>query len=255
MTDLTLRPRTVSEIVDGAFALYRANSAQYILVAALGNAPLLVLQLLVPDGTTFAPGSSVLTIFLMFLASIVTYSLMSATVIQLGSRYYLGEGTDLAQSVRAVLPKVPRLLLASIYKGFLFALGILVFFVGYLYVAARYFSVSTVIVLENRGAGEALGRSSALSKDRKKHILSTLALVGIIYLVLSLGVGLLAGLAGNRVVQLLFTTLFTIVAYPVIGLTEMLLYYDVRIRAEGFDLERMAASLDSAGAAPPSPTS
>ena len=35
---------------------------------------------------------------------------------------------------------------------------------------------------------------------------------------------------------------FQIVAYPVVGLTGMLLYYDCRIRGEGFDIERMAAS-------------
>ena len=223
--------------------------------------PLLIVQLLVPEGTTLAPGTTVLTVLPAFAVSFVTYSLMSGVVVRLGSRYYLGEDADLARSIREVVPRVPALLIGSVLKGLLYIVGILALLVGYFYVVARYFAVSTVIVLEERGPMEALGRSSALSRDRKRHILNTLLLVGLIYVILSLGVGLLAGLfsgfAGSRVVQLVVSSLFTVVAYPVIALTEMLLYYDVRIRAEGFDLERMAFSLDGAPAplpsAPPAP--
>jgi hypothetical protein len=38
-------------------------------------------------------------------------------------------------------------------------------------------------------------------------------------------------------------TLYTVVAYPLVGITQMILYYDARIRAEGFDIEVMTGSL------------
>ena len=248
VTDLLLRPRSVSELVDAAFALYRRHSLQYILVAALANAPLLILQLLLPDANPFSPVWSVGPRLFVAAASLVTFSIMSAVVVRLGSQVYLGEEPDLARTVTDVLPRVPALLVAGLLKGVLQMLGVLFFFVGWLYVIARYFAVSTVIVLEGRGPVDALGRSSELSVDRKRHILNTLLLVGLIYFVLSFGVSALAQLVHSEVIQVVLATIFTIVAYPLFALTEMMLYYDARIRGEGFDMEHMAAALDSSNA-------
>jgi hypothetical protein len=145
-------------------------------------------------------------------------------------------------------------MVAGLLKAPLMFLGTLCFFVGVLYVMARYFAVATVVVLEGQGPVAAFGRSSELSSGRKGHILVTLVLVWVIYIVLSIGVSTVAQLALNRVLQLVVASAFSIVAYPVIGLTEMLLYYDARIRGEGFDLELMAEALDASptpgGAAP-----
>ncbi|MBC8087752.1 MAG: hypothetical protein H7Z40_10840, partial [Phycisphaerae bacterium] len=46
MSDTSLRPRGVSEIVDAAFALYRRHALQYIVVAAIATAPSLIISLL-----------------------------------------------------------------------------------------------------------------------------------------------------------------------------------------------------------------
>jgi hypothetical protein len=247
VTDLDLRPRSASEIVDGAFALYRRNSAQYIVVTAIGHLPILLFQLLAPDlitpQTSVPTGGFLTSLLLLFAVSMVTYTLMSAIVIRLGSRYYLGEDADLVRTIREILPRVPALVIASIFKAVAYSVGFLLFIVGFVYMTARYFAVSAVVVIEAQSPDEAMRRSALLSRGRKGHILGTLGLVGVIYLVLSIGVSLLAGIAGTPIVTLVVSTLFTIVAYPVIALTELLLYYDARIRGEGFDVERMASSL------------
>jgi hypothetical protein len=251
VTELRLRPRTVSELVDAAFALYRQNSTQYILVSALANVPLLILQIVLQPmnpATIAAIGPPVLLITTV--GSLITYSIMSGAVVKLGSEIYLGREPDLAKSLGEVLPRVPALVISSLLSGLLFFLGLLFFIVGALYVTARYFAVATAIVLEGKGPIAAFGRSSVLSRDRKRHILNTLLLVGIIYFVLSFGVGAFSALSGSYVIQLVASTLFTIIAYPVVALTQMLLYYDSRIRNEGFDLEQMAATLDAGLAAP-----
>jgi hypothetical protein len=124
-------------------------------------------------------------------------------------------------------------------------MGVLCLLVGVLYVIARWFAVESVIVLEGKGPVEAFGRSTELSRGRKRHVLNTLLLVGLIYFILSIGVSAFAVLFRSTVLALVISTVFTIVAFPVIGLTEMLLYYDMRIRGEGFDLEQMAGALDA----------
>jgi len=243
MTDLRLRPRTVSELVDAGFALYRRNALQYIVISSLAIAPLLVLQLAEP-GALRPTATNLSGMFLVIqLASVLTYALMSAAVVKLGSMIYLGGEPDVAAAVREVLPRVPSLLLAGLLLLPLFALGFLVFIVGALYVTARFFAVSTVVILEGKSATAAFGRSSELSKGRKRHILNTLGLVFLIYLVLSMGVGGLAALTQSTVLQLVISTVYTIVAYPVFALVQMLLYYDTRIRGEGFDLEQMTSAL------------
>jgi hypothetical protein len=248
MTDLRLRARTVSELVDAAFALYRRHGPQYIVVSALAIAPLLVIQLVVPNGGRPVPGAPISTSLITLavtLVSWVTYSVMSAAVVKLGSQAYLGEEPDVAMTVRQVLPRVPAIMIAGLLKVPLFFIGLLCLLVGVLYVIARWFAVESVIVLEGKGPVEAFGRSTELSRGRKRHILNTLMLVGLIYFILSIGVSAFAVLFKSTVLALVISTAFTIVAFPVIGLTEMLLYYDMRIRGEGFDLEQMAGALDA----------
>ena len=249
MSELRLRSRTVSEIVDAAFALYRRNAMQYILVTALASSPLLILQLLLPDAAQPAPGNLLSwPVVALSVASWITYSLMSAVVVKLGSQVYLGAEPDLAQTVREVLPQLPAVMVAGLLKATLLFAGLLCFLVGAIYVVARFFAVSTTVVLEGQGPFSAFGRSSELSRGRKRFIFNALILVWIIYTVLNFGVLSLAGIPKSAVITIVASSAFTIVAYPVIALTEMLLYYDARIRGEGFDIEQMAAALDAKAA-------
>jgi hypothetical protein len=93
----------------------------------------------------------------------------------------------------------------------------------------------------------AFSRSSLLSEGRKWHILNTLGLVALIYWVLAIGVQLAAVLLGGAIVQAIVTALYTIMVYPVVAITEALLYYDTRIKSEGLDIELMAGALEGAG--------
>ncbi len=252
MTEARLRARSVSEIVDAAFQLYREDAIQYIAVTAVAYAPWLVIELLfLPGGGAVGmgaelPGTLALVMLATGLGLWVAFALMSAVIIQLGSSAYLGQPgpRDIGTTIRQVLPRVPAIMVGGLYKYVLTLIGLMFFLVGALYVAARYFAVAPAIVLEGQGAWASLGRSSALSKGRKRHILNTLILVWLIYFILSFGVTLFTQIIGSQVVRLVASMAFTVVAYPIIGLAEMVLYYDARIRAEGFDIEMMAQGLE-----------
>ncbi len=256
MPESRLRTRSVSEIVDAAFQLYRQDAPQYIAVTAVAYAPWLIFQLLFMPGhgvtsPSIGEAASSAAIYLVgALGTWVVFALMSAVVVQLGSDAYLGApGTrDIGDTIRRVLPRVPAIMIAGLIKGVLVMVGALAFLVGAFYVASMLFAVSTSIVLEGQGAWSSLGRSAALSKGRKWHILLTLLLVFVIYFILSMAIAFIGGMSGSTVVMLVLTTAYTIVAYPVVGLTEMVLYYDARIRGEGFDIEVMAQGLGSAAA-------
>ncbi len=256
MDAVRLRARTTTEIVDAAFSLYRQQPLLYILAAAAGNVPNLVASLLLQTGADRASVATSGVGLLVMILSIVMYGLMSAVVMQLGSRAYLGESMDLAGAIRAVWPRVGSVIAAGIVRSFLYGIGLILLIVPFFYFLARYFAVIPIIALEGKKQPAAFVRSNELSQGRKMHILSTLVLVWIIFFAVSIGAVALFSLVagGSPVLSTLITTIITVAVYPILALTEMVLYYDTRIRAEGFDLERMAADLGStaptAGALP-----
>jgi hypothetical protein len=268
MSDLRLRARSVTEIVDAAFQLYRRDALEYVLVTAIAYAPWVVAQLALMRGlllsgsqTLSAPGPATL---ILAVVGIFAYALMSAVLSRFSSDVYLDRPTGLSSVVRAVLPLVPRLIGATILFGLVLMLGFIPVIVGgaissiplavvgmlfsivwAFYALARFFAVFQTIVLEDRGIVAAFSRSSVLSQNRKWHILLTLALVIIIFVMLSFAVTLVAQLFGTIAGSVIMQAIYTVLAYPLIGITQMILYYDTRIRAEGFDIEVMTGALGS----------
>ena len=266
MSDLRLRARSVTEIVDAAFQLYRRDALEYVLVTAIAYAPWVVAQLVLMRGLLLsspqgleAPGPATVVLGII---GIFAYALMSAVLSRFSSDVYLDRSTGMNTVVRAVLPLVPRLIGATILFGLVLMLGFIpvivgagiqslpLIFIGMLlsivwafYALARFFAVFQTIVLEDRGVVAAFSRSSVLSQNRKGHILLTLLLVVIIFVMLSFAVTLVAQLLGTVAGSVIMQALYTVVAYPLIGITQMILYYDTRIRAEGFDIEVMTGAL------------
>ena len=264
MSDIRLRARSVTEIVDAAFQLYKRETLDYVLVTALAYAPVVVAQMIVLRGATLTSVQalgSLSTVFVLGAVGLLALVLMSAVLIRFSSDIYLEQPTALVTVVRSVLPTVPRLIGATLLVGLVSMLGffpIAFFFVpgsiplaiaGVLlaiawvfYVIARFFAVNQLIVLEKLGVVAALARSGVLSQNRKWHVLATILLVFVIFIMLQVGVTMVAQIAGSNAISLILQTLYTVVAYPLIGITQMILYYDARIRAEGFDIEVMAGA-------------
>jgi len=257
MTAPSLRPRSATELVDAAFQVLRAHYGQLIVCSAIAYVPMLLLRLFViGDATRFGtgdptamPAGMLVTMLWTMLGSLVTYSLMSAVLVVLTSQAYLGDTVDVGTAVRRVIPRVVQVLVASLLRSVLVILGIfpgvILLFTPMFYVLARYFAVIPAIVLEDAGTLQSFSRSSELSRGRKWHILGTLLLVTIIYYLLVLGVSLLGAIPGNFVVQTMVSSIGAILVYPVVAITEALLYYDARIRSEGLDIELMTDALDA----------
>lgn len=239
MTDLRLRSRSATELVDASFALYRREPLPYIMLTAAAYAPWLVIQLLLLGGAPTNFGA----LALVAVGNMITYSVVSAALVRLASQAYLGEPLDIAVAMRDALPRAGAIIVAALAKTVLWMIGAMFFLVGALYVAARFFALNQAIILEHRGVGGAFTRSGELSQGRKWHILGTLALVVVIYFVVFIAVGAAAALARSQVISTVVTTAYVVVAYPLFGIAETLLYYDARIRAEGYDIEVMAGAL------------
>lgn len=282
MTESQLRPRSVSEIVDAAFAMYRHDAGKYMVATAIGFAPVAILQLMMPTPDAILAQAETGPSLGMFsglvlvssLLSIVCYVVVGSFITVMGSRAYLGGEPDVGSALSTVFPRLFRIFVTTFLKVLIFvaiigvtgfltaimaafvgpALLLLVFPVvaaATFYVFARYFASEAAVLLEDSGAIAAMGRSTTLSDGRKWSIFLTLLLVLIVYWIIVLGVTLAAGLTGNRIISVLLSMGVNMVAFPILQLTFVALYYDARIRREGFDVEHMAASMDGTATARP----
>jgi len=244
MAPPALRPRSPSELVDAAFQILRAHYAQFVMCSALAYLPWLLVQLVFYSDPSRLQTISPTVSVVFGLGIWLVFALMSAVLIVCASQAYLGEPVDVGIAVRQALPRMPLVLVGAILRYTMMFLGLFLFLIGALYVAARYFAVTPLIVLEDKGLRGAFARSSELSRTRKRHVINTIGLATVIYWVLAFGVQLAAALFGNLIVQALIGAAVTIMVYPVVAITEALLYYDTRIKSEGLDIELMAGALE-----------
>jgi hypothetical protein len=249
-----LRPRSPSEIVDAAFQILRAHYAKFVMCAAIAYVPILILKLLIigdpravlASGDSVALGHVGSMYLTMMLVSTVTYSLIGAVIVTCTAQAYLGEEVDVGIAVRRVVGRLPTLLVATLLVSSMFIVGFVLLLFPAMYVAALTFAVTPAIVLEDTGLTGAFRRSRELSKGRKWHILNTLGLAILIFFVIYFGVSALTAISGGFVVQSIVGTLVSICVYPVVAITNVLLYYDARIQREGLDIELMAGALSPA---------
>jgi hypothetical protein len=246
MASPALRPRSPTEIVDASFQILRAHYAQFVMCSALAYLPWLVVDLARVGRPTTLETFEIGTNLLLLIGWWLEFSLMSAVLLVCASQAFLGEPVDVASAVRRTLARAPLVLISAAIRLVMVLVGVFFFFVGAVYPAARYFAVTPAIVIEGAGLGAAFARSSALSRGRKWHIILTMGLVFVIYVVLAIGIMFVVGLIQIPLIQMIVMGVFSILAYPVVAITAATLYYDTRIKSEGLDIELMAGALDGA---------
>ena len=271
MNDLPLRARSATEIIDATFQVYKRHALQFILVTGLAYAPWLVIQLaFLRDALDVTPGQVpqfTWSVGLNFLGAFIVFSLMTGVLVQIGSRAYLNNHPgDVTDAIRLVLPKVFRIIGSTIVRTMimgagmllmLFAvplaminpalvvLGIIPVFVWVGHFFTRFAITTSVIVLEDASVDKSLSRSSQLTSGRRWPVFGAYVLLFALYLVIMIGITLMVGLSSSFVLRTTVQTVLMIVAYPILALAEMLIYYDLRIRKEGFDIEVLAGTLDT----------
>jgi hypothetical protein len=118
---------------------------------------------------------------------------------------------------------------------------------------AMFVAVAPIIVLEDVGPVKAMRRSSRLLRPRLFPVLGMALLAGLLSSFASNAVGFvpqMIGLAiggdrGGWLFTGLGAVLSSLLSAPLIAIFSTLIYFDGRIRQEGFDLELMAAAMEA----------
>lgn len=275
MPAIEIRPRRATELVDAGFQLMRRYYSLLITVAAIAMAPSVIWRVVMRDmlsDPTVMIAHPGVTITNLLIALVFT-TIADAVLVVAVSDGYLNGSVDLASAVTRGGARVIQVLATSIIRWLL--LGFSVMLVGVasplllklhlglllvlviplgvwfvFYVVLRTFAVAQAVLLEQKGPLEAFTRSVALSEKCAAHIFFSLGLVFLLYIVIY---GVTLGIAStlvSRWVSEIIGGLAAVAIYPILATVTTLLYYDLRVRKEGFDLEVMSRELGMAGGAP-----
>jgi hypothetical protein len=266
---MRLEPMTVGQILDHAFRLYRSRFLPFVATVAVVYVPLSLLSLVGtslmysdmgllgdvqfsgPTGTGFAIGLGVLAT--TGLMALIGYQLANAALFKSVSAAYLEEDVGVGEAYRSILGHVPSLLGATLLISIILLVGYLLFVVPGVIWQLMFALTMPSIVLERCTARAGMERSRELARGNLGKIFGVFLGVSLVTIILSV----LFELPGQLLIQffrgehgvavLVFGTMSSmvgsLVATPVSAAATILLYYDLRIRKEGFDLEILARGI------------
>ena len=277
MSSADLRPLSLGELLDRTFTLYRNHfwlfvgimAVPQLLILAIGLVGVAIGSIVQPTmrqgslDSVPGPGMAVIVGGILFgillaFAFLAVYVLAQAATVSAVSEIYLGRSTSVRQAYAQVRRKVWRLigvlLLISLMVGagtiFLIVPGILALLATSLAVPA--------LVLEDCSPTVAIGRSMDLTKGQWGRIslifalfilLSWIALL-ILEFPFSIAHGILLKQGEQSSVLAALSQLGNALANVLVGpmgtIAFALVYYDVRVRKEAFDLQVMMAALGPA---------
>ena len=263
-----MRPRRVGEILDAAIKLYVGNARTLMGLAAVVVVPLqaltaIVLLSTIPSGSD-VPGSAFSTPtspsdrtaaiggqVTLELASLLLSALVTAACVKAVSDAYLDQSPTIAGSLRFALRRLLRVVALQILTLIGLVLAFIALIIPGIWLYAAWSVAVPCLLIERRGAFRSLGRSRRLVKGRwwpsAAVILVSTIMVSVIGGVLS---GLLIALASHPssvvlavVAVVVAGAISAILTEPFRAAAVTVLYYDLRVRREGYDLEVLADEL------------
>jgi hypothetical protein len=268
---LPLHPMTFGDILDGAFKLLKANLRTIVLVSAVFLIPVNLvaaffqrdllggyglLQLandpsLVDEAASTGPSNALLlgTVIAAFASFLIT-PFIGGAVSRVVASSYLGEELGPEPVIRATGRRFLVLLGAFFFTFLLKAVGALFCLVGAL-VPMTFFLVTTpAVMVEELGPIQAMARSVTLVRTRFWAVMGIGVLSGLLASVLewilSWPFGIVVSVIGFRwgwILSAIGEILPALVTMPLVAIVATLVYFDLRIRNEGFDLQMIAAEL------------
>jgi hypothetical protein len=231
----TFRSRTVPEVLDAGFQMIRATYGQLALIALVITSPALVLQMLAGKDAV----GGLATLLQGFLANYVV-----AAAVVLVSEAYLGRSIGTGEVLRRVASRFGSIWGAGFIRGFLLGFGLLLLVIPGIIALIVTFAMPMAVMVEGASSSDSFERSRALARENWGRIALTLGLTVVLQYVAVIGAGMMLGLllgdttTANVLVQVV-ATLMT----PFPAVVGTVLYYDLRIRKEAFDIQMLVDAM------------
>ena len=241
MAAFDFRPRSNTELLDASVEFIRGHFGILAATVAVMQIPTLALTLLFPPNPSdpFArfrdqPVIGVLQVVITLWLAVTT----SVAFINVVDDLIHGRPASMSAAITKALRRSGSALVLLIVTYLVFMLWSMLFLFPFIWAYARYFATIPAFTIEGLGPFAAIRRSKELAKKNNGRAIA-LALVPLVvftFIVVIVQQGLLGSGAGMRAAQIVSTVL-SIVLYPFMVVPAIFLYYDLRTRREGLDLD------------------
>lgn len=270
---------TMTDILDETFELYKTNFWLLIGISAVINIPLTMISGIMNFSSDF--NETIFSTSYATILSILALPLLTAALTIGISERYLDREITIADSYNRILKFniFIRLLTVTFIKylfsllplsiGFAFLLIsifvsknvfliiissvlLLVFIYLSVYLYLKFSLVDPAVVLENKSSLPALKRSWNITKNElgKIFLVLLIATILVVFVQSILSSSSILQIGRENIsfsikfIGIVFSTIGAIITTPVLSICVILLYYDMRIRKEGFDLEMLASMIN-----------
>ena len=279
MSAQDLRPMGIGDILDVTFRLYRQRFLTFLLIALVGYVPFALFmataRALMPTpvlNTQQRPGAPDfrmqpgqpmpeinmagvfaglgVMVFGVAIFLLVVFPLCSAAMIHSISASYLGETLSAGESFARAAPRLLPLLGTNLITGIAIMVGYMLCVVPGVIFGLWFLLIAPVVILERIGGSSAMGRSRELMRGNLGKGFVLMLVVGLLSWVVNFALGMLTGVVPwpHVAVEAVIQNLFPAILLPIVLSPTILLYYDLRIRKEAFDLQKLSETLGQGAA-------
>lgn len=245
-----LRPLTLGEVLDTSLGIYRSLFLPLLIVSVATQAVPLAVGVFVEaaGGVLQQPALWMLSIGL----AVVFGAVGTAASTFLIAETYLGGSLTPQDAFLRSTPFMGRLIGASLVVSLAISLGLVLLVVPGIVIGCGLLLTTPAIVLEDiPRITVAMGRSWALSRGFRAKIFAAILVALVLLLVpgLALGAFVSTGAANTvgtnaaALTAMIVQSVLQILVYPFFYVLTTVLYYDLRVRKEGLDLEMLATAL------------
>jgi hypothetical protein len=249
-----LRPLTFNEILDRTFSLYRREFSLFVGLSCALYLPLALLSttlLSMPGkpapGAPLTPGASLMifAVSMVAMVLIMTGSLLlqGCLAVAIAERY-LERPITVGQALARTVRRAPTLIATFVLMELVMMGGFMLCVVPGLIFMVALLLAPQIAMLEGADAMGSIRRSRALTKGDRWRIFGMFLLLGVIAAVLQWGAKFGVNLvAHSQLAADLAAQVIAAVVAPITNIALVLLYFDNRVRKDGYDLALMAAEL------------
>jgi hypothetical protein len=217
----------LSGVFGGAWQLYKRHWRHFMAIA------LVVFIVLALVGILLAWLLGWLGVIIGVFVSIAGTFWLQGALIQAVSDVRDGRADlSVSETFSKVRPKLGTIIVAGILLGLAIAIGFLLLIVPGLYLLTIWIAVIPAIVLEDRGIGEAFGRSRELVRGNGWNVFGVIVLTLLILIGVGIAIGLVLSPLDEWLASLIQQLVWNTIVTPFVVAVWTLVYYRLKGREE-----------------------
>jgi hypothetical protein len=255
---------SVGDILDRGLKLLLSRLPLFYGISLIALSPIILFQMLVPwwqaSGSDSVLGTVAFGGFAAIILTVILQPVASAAFVYVVGQEFVDRKVSIGEALSVAFSRFGPLFGTTLLAGLIIFLGFLCFVIPGIYFSLVYTFIGQIVVLERLSGMPALNRSKSLIKGYIGRTFGIMFLVSIISWIVTylLAIGLEAVLPAHEIVprasrfgtmayavpkfpnvliHVLVIQLASILMQCYLSVCQTLLYLDLRIRKEGFDLE------------------